>query len=156
MSSTVPVSLYLLHVRTSFWFTLRCLETSLDESPSWQNVTIRLRANIAIDLLGMAELQTTRQVYLLPGGNTGADRLSCPLYLIDTAHAWLFPSLCWFRDIDEQSKGLCYWCNINIQHQGILEPKWCKPFFYVCIQLYYTLKRWTWLVFVHSICAETP
>ena len=36
---------------------------------------MRIRANVAIDLLGMAELQTTREVYLLPDGMTGTDRL---------------------------------------------------------------------------------
>ena len=65
---------------------------------------MRTRSNVAIDLLGMAELQTTREVYLLPGGSTGTDRLSYPLRLIGTAHASLFTSLCRFMDIDEQSK----------------------------------------------------
>ena len=69
---------------------------------------MQIRTNIGIDLLGMAELQTTREVYLLPGGMTGTDRLSYPLRLIGTAHAWLFTSLCRFSDVDEQSKGLCY------------------------------------------------
>ena len=55
----------------------------------------------------MAELQTTQEVYLLPGGMTGTDWLSYPLRLIGTAHAWLFTSLCRFSDIDEQSKELC-------------------------------------------------
>ena len=69
---------------------------------------MRIRANVGIDLLGMTELQTTREVYLLPGGMTRTDRLSYPLRHIGTAHAWLFTSLCRFSDIDEQSKGLCY------------------------------------------------
>ena len=58
---------------------------------------MRIRANVGIDLLGMVELETTLEVYLLPGGMTGTDH-----------HAWLFTSLCWFSEIDEQSKGLCY------------------------------------------------
>ena len=66
------------------------------------------RTNVGIGLLGMAELQTTREVYLLPGGMTGTDGLSYPLRHTGTAHAWLFTSLCRFSDIDEQSKGLCY------------------------------------------------
>ena len=65
----------------------------------------------------MAELQKTREVYLLPDGMTGTDRLFYPLRHTDTAHAWLFTSLCRFSDIDEQSKGLCYYCNINIHRQ---------------------------------------
>ena len=69
---------------------------------------MRILANVEIDLLGMAELQTTREVYLLPGGMTETDRLFYPLRDIGTAHAWLFTSLCRFSDIDEQSKGLCY------------------------------------------------
>ena len=72
------------------------------------NATMRTRSNVAIDLLPMAELQKTREVYLLPGGMTGTDRLSYPLRHIGTDHAWLFTSLCKFSDIDEQSKGLCY------------------------------------------------
>ena len=66
------------------------------------------RANVGIDILGMGELQTTREEYLLPDGMTGTDRLSYPLRHIGTAHAWLFVSLCRFSDIDEQSKGLRY------------------------------------------------
>ena len=69
---------------------------------------MRIRANVGIGLLGKTELQTARELYLLPGGMTGTDRLSYPLRLIGTAHAWLFTSLCRFSDIDEQSKGLCY------------------------------------------------
>ena len=69
---------------------------------------MRIRANVGIDLLDMAELQTTREGYLVPGGITGNDRLSYPLRLIGTAHAWLFTSLCRFSDINEQSKELCY------------------------------------------------
>ena len=65
---------------------------------------MRIRANVGIDFLGIAELQTTREVYLLPGGMTGTDRLSYPLRHTGTAHAWLFTSLCRFSDIDEQSK----------------------------------------------------
>ena len=61
---------------------------------------MRIRATVGIDLLGMTELQTTREVYLLPDGMTGTDRLSYPLCLIDTAHAWLFTSLCRFSDSD--------------------------------------------------------
>ena len=118
MSSTVPVSLYLLHIWTTLlWFTLRRLENSFDESPSWHNVTMRIRANVGIDLLDMAELQTAREVYLFPDGMTGTDWLSYPIHPIGIAHAWLFISLCRFSDSDEQSKGLCYWCNINIQCQ---------------------------------------
>ena len=73
-------------------FTLRRLETSFVESPSWHKVTMRIRANVGIELLGMAELQTIREVYLLPGGMMGTDCLSYPLRLIDTTHAWLFTS----------------------------------------------------------------
>ena len=51
------------------------------------------RSNVAIDLLGMAELQKTREVYLLPDGMTGTDLLYYPLLHIGTAHAWLFTSL---------------------------------------------------------------
>ena len=51
---------------------------------------MRTRSNRVIDRLGMVELQTTRAVYLLPGGMTGADRLSDPLRLTDAVHAWLF------------------------------------------------------------------
>ena len=51
---------------------------------------MRIRANVAVDFLGIAELQKTREVYLLPGGMTGTDRLSYPLRLIGTAYAWLF------------------------------------------------------------------
>ena len=69
---------------------------------------MRTRSNVAIDLLGMAELQKTGEVYLLPDGMTGSDRLFDPLRHIGTAHAGLFTSLCRFSDIDEQSKGLCY------------------------------------------------
>ena len=65
---------------------------------------MRIRAKVGIDLLGIAELQTRRELYLLPDGMTGTDRLCYPLRLIGTAHAWLFTFLC----IDEQSKGLCY------------------------------------------------
>ena len=65
----------------------------------------------------MAELQKTRDVYLLPNGMAGTDRLSYPLRHIGTAHAWLFIYSCRFSDIDEQSKGLCYYCNVNIQRQ---------------------------------------
>ena len=65
---------------------------------------MRVRAN----LLDMTELQTTRKVYLLPGGMTGTDRLSYPLRLIGTANAWLFTSLCRFSDIVEQFKELYY------------------------------------------------
>ena len=53
----------------------------------------------------MTELQTTREVYLLPDRMTGTDRLSYPLRHIGTVHAWLFTSLYRFSDIDEQSKG---------------------------------------------------
>ena len=67
-----------------------------------------MRANIGIDLICMAELQTTREVYLLSGGMTGTDRLYYPLRHIGTAHAWLLTSLCMFSDIDEQFQGLCY------------------------------------------------
>ena len=124
------------HVRTtSLWFTLRRLETSLDESPSLHSVTMRTRSKVAIDLLGMAELQTTREVYLLPDGMTGTDRLFYSLRHIGTVHAWLFTSLRRFSDIDEQSKGLCYWCNINIERQcsGDLGTEVIQHFFYVCI-----------------------
>ena len=69
---------------------------------------MRTRSNVGIDLLGMEELQKTREVYLLPDGMTGTDRLSYPLRHIGTARAWLFTSLCRFSDIDEQCKGLCY------------------------------------------------
>ena len=69
---------------------------------------MRTRSNVAIDLLGMAELQKTREVFILLGGMTGTDRLSYLLRLIGTAHALLFTSLCRFSDIYEQSKGLCY------------------------------------------------
>ena len=69
---------------------------------------MRTRSKVAIDLLGMAELQKTREVYLLPDSMTGTDRLSYSLRRIGTAHAWLLTSLCRFSDIDEQSKGLCY------------------------------------------------
>ena len=69
---------------------------------------MRTRSKVAIDRLGMAELQKTRKVYLLPDVMTGTDRLSYPLRHIGTAHAWLFTSLCRFSDFDEQSKGLCY------------------------------------------------
>ena len=66
------------------------------------------RSKVAIDLLDMAELQKTREVYLLTDGMNGSDRLSYLLGHIGTAHAWLFTSLCRFSDIDEQSKGLYY------------------------------------------------
>ena len=66
-----------------------------------------IQANVGNDLV-MAELQTTREVYLLPGGMTGTEQRSYPLRLISTAHAWLFTPLCRFSNIDEQSKGLCY------------------------------------------------
>ena len=69
---------------------------------------MRIRANVGIDLVGMVELQTTREVYLLPGGMTGTDRVSYPHRLIDTAHAWLITSLYRFSDISEQCKGLRY------------------------------------------------
>ena len=69
---------------------------------------MRTRSNVAIDLLGTAELQKTREVYLLPDGMTGTDRLSYSLRHIGTAHAWLITSLCRFSDINETSKGLCY------------------------------------------------
>ena len=69
---------------------------------------MRTRSKVAIDLLGMAELQKIREVYLLPDGMTGTDRLSYQLRHIGTAHAWLFTSLCRFNGIDELSKGLCY------------------------------------------------
>ena len=78
---------------------------------------MRIRANVGVDLLGMAELQKTGEVYLLPGDMTGTDRLSYPIRLIGTGHAWLFTYLCRFNDNDEQSKGLCHRCNINIQRQ---------------------------------------
>ena len=52
----------------------------------------------------MAELQPTREVYVLPDGMTGTYRLSYPLRLIGTSHAWLFTYFCRFIDIDEQSK----------------------------------------------------
>ena len=123
------------HVRTtSLCFILRRLETSLDESPSWHTVTMQTRSKVAVDLLGMAELQKTREVYLLPDGVTGTDRLSYPLCHIGTAHVCLFTSLCKFSDIDEQSKGLCYWCNINIQHQcsGDLGTEVMQNFF-LCV-----------------------
>ena len=48
---------------------------------------MRTRTNLGIDLLGMAELQKTREMYLLPGGMTETDRLSYPLHHIGTAHA---------------------------------------------------------------------
>ena len=67
---------------------------------------MRTRSNVAIDLLDMAELQTTREEYFLPDGVTGTDRLSYPLRHTGTAHAWLFTSLCRFSDIDELSNGL--------------------------------------------------
>ena len=133
------------HVRTtSLWFTLRCLGTSPDESPSWHNI-MRIRANVGINLIGMTELQTMREVYLLPGGMTGTDRLSYPLRHIGTAHAWMFISLCRFSGIDGQSKGLCYWCNINIQRQfsGDLGTEvmqnffWCVYYFCFCYWYYY-------------------
>ena len=63
---------------TSLWFIVRRLETSLDESPSWPNVTMRTWEKVAIDLLSMAELQKTREMYLLPNGMTGTDRLFHP------------------------------------------------------------------------------
>ena len=69
---------------------------------------MRTRSKVVIDLLGMAELQKTREVYLLPHGMTGIDRLSYSRRHIGTAHAWLFTSLYRFSDIDEQSKGLYY------------------------------------------------
>ena len=69
---------------------------------------MRIRANVGIDLLGMAKLQITREVYLLPGGMTATGRLPYTLRHIGTPHAWLFTSLCRFSDVDEQSKGLCY------------------------------------------------
>ena len=47
---------------------------------------MQIRVNVGTELLGMAELQTTREVYLLPGGMTGTDRLSYPLRHIGTAH----------------------------------------------------------------------
>ena len=54
---------------------------------------MQIRAYVRIDLLGMAELQRTREVYLLSGGMTGTDRLSYPLRHIGTARAWLFTGL---------------------------------------------------------------
>ena len=69
---------------------------------------MRTRSNVAIDLLIMAELPKTREVYLLPDGMTGTDRLSYSLRRIGTAHAWLFTSVGRFSVMDEQSKGLCY------------------------------------------------
>ena len=62
---------------------------------------MRTRSKVTIDLLGMAELQKTREVYLLPDGRTGIDRLSYALCLIGTAQAWLITSLCRFSVIDE-------------------------------------------------------
>ena len=77
---------------------------------------------------------TISVAYLLPGGMTGGDRLSYPLRLIGTAHAWLCTSLCRFSDIDEQSKGLCYCCNMNIQRQcsGDFGTEVVQNFFNVC------------------------
>ena len=99
---------------------------------------MRIWTNVGIDLLGMAELQTTREVYLLPCGMTGIDRLRYPLRHLGTAHAWLFTSLCRFTDIDEQTKGLCYWCNINIQRQcsGDLGTEVIQNFFFMCVYTY--------------------
>ena len=127
MSSTVPVShpcpnnIALVHSETVGHF------------PWWEpfltkrNNADSVRANVGIDILGMTELQTTREVYLLPGGMTRTGRLSYLLRLIGTAmHGGT--SLCRFSDIDEQSKGLCYWCSINIQE--ISEPRWRKTFFW--------------------------
>ena len=54
---------------------------------------MRMRSNVGIDLLGISELQTTREVYLRLGGMTGTDRLSYPLRHIGTARAW-FLHLC--------------------------------------------------------------
>ena len=47
------------------------------------------RSNVAINLLGMAELQKTREVYLLPDGMTGTDRLSYALRHIGIMHGCL-------------------------------------------------------------------
>ena len=148
MSSTVPVSLYLLHVRTtSLWFTPRRLDTALVESPSWHKVTMRTRLNCGMDRLGMVELQTTHAVYLLPGGMTGTDRLSYPLRLIGPGHAWLLTSLCRLSDIYEQSKGLCLWYNIHSQHRcsGDLGTEvmqnffWCVYIIFINSFIYFTI-----------------
>ena len=63
-------------------------------------------------------------------------QLYYPLRLIGTVYAWLFTYLCRFSDIDEQSKGLCYWCNMNIQRQcsGDLGTEVMQNFFW-CVYI---------------------